>query len=221
MKIDNEYLRRKVDEAVFASLEQSKEDAAETIKAMIDELMIYDTSSSEIAYMLGYCWYNYPSDSIERSKETQKWLNQALKLDNNNHLHHYARLYLGHFYFDTKSYAEALKEFSQIPPGKFESYNQKWRELKLLELILCCEIYLAKDVTDKIVLFKKSYLQAEEAEKAIPSELINCVVACITTYSNISLSNELKSSLIEIIEDGDLSELFAEELACIKGGCNV
>src|SRR5262245_53479043 len=66
-------------------------------------------------------------------KRVELYLTRAIELDEN---HQFARLYLGHEYFDQGKYDIALSNFERVTQPYFVGIHQKWRALKTRELIL-------------------------------------------------------------------------------------
>lgn len=92
------------------------------------------------------CWFvaglaMYDSFAVDEAygNQAEQYLKRSLKLDDN---HQFARLYLGHYYYDSGRYEDALSHFEKVTDSYFLSANKEWRILKLHELILCCKLRL-------------------------------------------------------------------------------
>ena len=127
--------------------------------------------SAEVNYIAGLVMYH--SFCIEEKYEEQAkgYLEKAIDL---NPQHQFARLYLGHLFYDTEAYERALACFETVKEDDFISMSQLWRVLKIHELTLCCKIYLNDpDVTTRsFELLAQEYLGAEEEDVPIPGELV-------------------------------------------------
>lgn len=92
---------------------------------------------ADASHLMGLVYYHFPE--TENIYKAQQHFQEAVRKDSN---HHFALMYLGHCYFDTKNFAEALDCFEKIDKEYFIKSDKKWRVIKLLELILCCRIRL-------------------------------------------------------------------------------
>jgi hypothetical protein len=125
-------------------------------------------------YLLGYAWYISREESTERINNIKNNLLQSIKLNSN---YCWSKLYLGHLYFDIESYDNALMEFKSIKFDDFYEVGQKWRVLKIKELILCCKIYLNNgsfDINELLQLINL-YVSTNEIDRPVPLEIITCI----------------------------------------------
>jgi tetratricopeptide (TPR) repeat protein len=74
----------------------------------------------------------------------ERYLTRALELDED---HQFARLFLGHEYYDEGKYDMALSHFERVAQPYFVGIKQEWRALKIRELILCCKLRLGYPVS--------------------------------------------------------------------------
>ena len=92
------------------------------------------------------CWFvaglaMYDSFAIDEAygNQAEQYLKRALNFDEG---HQFARLYLGHYYYDNGLYEDALFHFEKVTNSYFLAASKEWRILKLHELILCCKLRL-------------------------------------------------------------------------------
>ncbi len=113
------------------------------------------------AYILGYAWYCTPEATNERYVNVKKYLELAIQQDPSDW---YAFLYLGHLYYDYKEYRAALEQFLRIPNLAFEANDQRWRNLKIKELCVCCYFKL-RQPTNVVVAFEDFILLATSCDE--------------------------------------------------------
>jgi hypothetical protein len=154
--------------------------------------------NANLHHMMGLCWYWDNQDSKEGKPFAEQSFKSALELEPANQ---YANLYLGHVYFDTARYAEALRLFSKLDAGYFEEVSQRWRNLKNAELILCCRMYLnLEDVkpseVEEMCLMYESVYQEDSSEPPVPIEILVCVAKLFK--SNTDRMTPIASRVIEL-----------------------
>ena len=156
---------------------QEPGEAQTTLLATIKMLktFIEKQPDARIFYALGCCWYDMPYESPERILNVKMWLTRALEM---NPSHHFARLYLGHYFFDNREYGIAHELFCKIPYGYFKNYHQEWRDIKRQELVLCCEFYTnTKKITiENMASLQEVYVTTTEEERPVPIEFIICIL---------------------------------------------
>lgn len=121
-------------------------------------------------YIAGYAFYNADRFSTYESTIAKRYLTLALRLDPH---HTFARLYLGHAYFDCGEYEDALREFELVETSQLEDAGQVWRIAKLTELELCCKMATGATLIDDfdIQKMKHAYSKVEKALRPAPKEL--------------------------------------------------
>ncbi|MEN7551907.1 hypothetical protein AAG747_28595 [Rapidithrix thailandica] len=175
-------------EDIYEKLEQALcEDALDKSKVILDSIKeelvsVQASESSEEEfykqYLLGLSWYYDPDESEIRSKKIIEYFKNALAIKG---FDNYTLYYFGCHLFDEKKYASAREYFERIDFGYQENLEQSWRTLKVSELVLCCNLYLARDAKD-ILQYRteaqsvlKAYNSREPDEVANPDEIINCL----------------------------------------------
>jgi tetratricopeptide (TPR) repeat protein len=126
--------------------------------------------SSELAYVLGYAWYNLPKGAPEQSTKVERALRLAIQRDPSNS---YASLYLGHHLFDAGRYSEALEHFRSISPFYFRLRGQQWRDVKLEELKACCALKVGEveEAVEGLQSFFDAWRHAPEEDRPAMTEL--------------------------------------------------
>jgi hypothetical protein len=152
---------------------------AKLLKSAIEYMVTNcNTQSDDVEYALGYAWYLYPSESINRDEQIELHLTNALKI---NPLHKFAKLYLAHYYYDRKNFSIALKLLADFSPTEFGDTNgQYWRDAKNAELILCCKLYL-----DDIQGIKSAAQQLYESMTRLESGMNPEPIELVETLSNL------------------------------------
>lgn len=125
-----------------------------------EKFLSFFPDDADASHMMGLVIYDFPS--FEKLLIAEKYFADAVE---KNPKHQYAIMYLGHCYFDTKRFAEALTCFERIDEDYFISDDKLWRIIKLHELILCCQIQI-----DLIENFLEKFDQFINQLKLIPDE---------------------------------------------------
>jgi len=92
-------------------------------------------------FMAGVAMYNSFAVDEGYGDRAEHYLKRSLSLNNE---HQFARLYLGHYYYDIGRYEDALSHFERITDDYFLRANKAWRILKSHELILCCKLRVSR-----------------------------------------------------------------------------
>lgn len=110
-----------------------------------------------------------------RDDGVTRHLRNALQLDPD---HKFARLYLGHHYFDRRQFAEALEILSTFHAREFSSFDQSWRDAKVSELILCCTLRLGdrQNVPQAVYRFCEALTYSDAGMNPNPDELIDTLM---------------------------------------------
>ncbi|MDZ7644951.1 MAG: hypothetical protein U5K76_12515 [Woeseiaceae bacterium] len=92
----------------------------------------------------------------------------------------FAHMYLGHEYFDTCQYPQALAEFSKVDLHRISEAQRPWRAAKMNELIICCKLRLdaSQDVAPAIDALRHEYNALREMYKPVPEELARTLLDC-------------------------------------------
>ena len=198
--------------------ERSSEPAIERRAKLLDlarrkavECVERTPNSAESNYLAGQVSYDSFCDDEKYGAAAESFLTRAIALDPN---HQFARMFLGHYYYDTARYGQALECFQKIDEDYFTSIPQRWRVLKLHELILCCQVFLeSSEVTEQD--FEKlavEFVSANPDDVLPPWELISAlqksVGGPIWTFLDASRIKRLISDMVAKL---DISDRFRED----------
>jgi len=103
-----------------------------------------DTSSppsAEVTYLAGYGLYCLVDVEPLVLEQAERWLKRAVALRPD---HRFAQLYLAHIAFDDGRFEEALVLLNSVPSDAFAAIDQRWRDLKVQELRICCLVQLSR-----------------------------------------------------------------------------
>lgn len=203
-------------QAEVTEIKEEKIMLLELAITLLKEQLSITKDKEEYYYLLGYCWYQYPLDTNERSENVLYFLHQTLEL---NSTHNFAMLYLGYLYYDNKNYEKAISYFDRLDSDYFLNIDQKWRVIKNTELIICCRIYINKcniisSLQAEIEIFAKNYISNYKTEYAYPSELILAIYKCIKNQNSINRS--LIEIVCELMVVSDLSTVHVTEYQLFK-----
>lgn len=134
------------------------------------EILTIAPNEPESHYIAGLTLYEIGFEHADGSVAERHFL-EALSLDPN---HLYARIYLGHYYFDNGNYLRALAEFELIDVGVMLAMGMQWRALKLDELRICCKLYLDSPSLrgEQFTAFGNEVFAADLEDIPVSSELI-------------------------------------------------
>lgn len=178
-------------------LQQARETVAHGIET--------EDGSAFLNYLAGSVMYESFCIDEQYGAKAEEYFLKAHRLDPD---YQFARLYLGHYYYDTGQYQKALEYFTSVDEQYFISLGQQWRVLKNHELILCCRMFLGDPKVTKsdFEALKTEYLATPSEDVPVPAELID---AFRKTRLNRS---EVKQSLEELIDGLDFSEQLKSSL---------
>ncbi|MDR0716054.1 MAG: hypothetical protein LBF50_01385 [Azoarcus sp.] len=164
----------------------------------------------EEEYLLGYAWYHLPNNIEgieERDQIVEIQLKKALEFGKRNANYLYAKELLGCQYYDIGQYDAALSLFSTFENDTFSKhYDQKWKDIKIAELKLCCILRLGRiaeiEVNVKYLydIFEMSIddvsiNNGQDAGFSInlahPSELIDTLKVLLESAGNAATQNTL------------------------------
>ena len=206
-----------IEKAIIAEDEQLSLEELRKVLELITTSYNQIEDKSEFYYLIGYCWYLFPLDSLERRNNIVSHLQRSVSINPHNH---FARLYLGHHYFDQNEFFLALKSFELVDLEYFASIEQKWRALKTTELILSCGMKVNNklDVATALSLIK-AYEELGAIESPLPTELIR-------SLSNFLKANKIDSDIKEVVDElsglmlkFEITEIFEEEYLSLKQSC--
>jgi hypothetical protein len=158
---------------------------AKARRQLADALTTYPEHAN-LHHMIGLLWYHDPANSEERNQSIEQCFKSAINIESE---HQYANLYLGHFYFDTARYAEALSLFTKVDADYFVELDQSWRNLKNAELILCCRMYLNLEniklsEVEAVCLMYENAGQEDYTGSPTPQEILACVAKLFENQPN-------------------------------------
>jgi tetratricopeptide (TPR) repeat protein len=164
----------------------------------------------DLNYLVGLTLYDSFCDDEQYGPQAEDYLRKAVSLDPSNQ---YARLYLGHYCYDTKRFEEALDCFQAVDENYFRSIPQVWRVLTLHELIICCRVFL-DDNSLSLRDFERlveEFLHTELTDVPIPWEIVECLAATKSSVVwNVVDRREVQRLVTTMIDGIDLSEEFKE-----------
>ena len=166
---------------------------------------------AEINHMVGLILYDSTISDTDWG-ESGKYFARALEI---NPSHQYARMYLGHYFFDTGKYDKALKLFKTIDSLFFLSRNQKWRIIKLHELILCCKVLLNHPhlTEQEFYDYFDELGSSNDVDFMPPEELVNVLYSAKNAPSLGRLDHRsIKKSLYKLIESSPYFDEFKKVL---------
>lgn len=216
MKVDLQTLVNHVTIKAPAAQAMSPEAATATIMELIEALQSHPDleSSDDACFALGYCWYSLPGNNPDHNDNAEKWLRKAVSLDVD---HHDARLLLGHHLYDQDCFRAAKEQFMAIPAWHFSREGQKWRDLKIRELVVCCDIYRYPDSLSMALIGPvfQDYLQGTVAD-AEPQELIEAIAW--TTYGVNLTPAMLRAykACLDLLARLELEKKFAAEVKLLR-----
>lgn len=103
-------------------------------------------------YLLGYIYYHAVEKTDETRRNAENFLRRATLL---NSEHSLARYYLACLLFDCERYPESLRELNAVPETIFVESGQAWRSLKVVELRLCCSLYITREIKSQLEAMRK------------------------------------------------------------------
>jgi tetratricopeptide (TPR) repeat protein len=159
-----------IDQAETSHTEEARATALASAVALADQCLKASPKEADCWFIKGLAMYHSLTAENDLGNQVEQCLNQALHLDEN---HQFARLYLGHYYYDTERFDQALSEFKKVDESYFSSINQIWRVPKLRELILCCKLNLNSSDIDIHMLISliEEYDHTPSEDAPIPLEI--------------------------------------------------
>jgi tetratricopeptide (TPR) repeat protein len=199
-----------LNEARSTSVKRERAEFLLTARRTIAQCLKIKPEGADVNYVAGLVMYYSFSLNEKYGEASEKYFLKAVKF---NPQHQFARMYLGHYYYDVEAYKKALSYFETVDEDYFISIDQRWRVLKLHELIMCCKIFLdSSDVTIKSFdNLTQEYLHTPGEDVPIPSELI---IALVKTKKNPIWSRvereSIRKLIIETIEKLSFSDALKE-----------
>jgi tetratricopeptide (TPR) repeat protein len=185
-------------------LQQARETVADVMKT--------EASSADMNYLAGSVMYQSFCTDEQYGAKAEEYFLAAHRLDPD---HQFARLYLGHYYYDTGLYQKALEYFVSVDRQYFISLEQQWRVLKLHELILCCRMFIGDpELTEAdFEVLKKEYLSTPSEDVPVPGELVDAFRKTAGSSLSSGLNrSQIKQSLEDLIDGLDFSAEFKASL---------
>jgi tetratricopeptide (TPR) repeat protein len=152
-----------------------REHALASARALAEKCVAANPDQPDCLFIAGLAMYNSFTVDENYGPEAEAYLTSALKLDGN---HQFANLYLAHYYYDIGRYEEALAHFKKLKNKFLSSANQKWRLLKVHELVLCCKAHLNNEEldTNSFLSLLRDYDSAAPEDVPVPLELASTLV---------------------------------------------
>lgn len=190
----------RVREALQVAVGLPREEATRAIEILIRDLGAFPAPQADarICYALGACWFHLPEGGAERGREIEKWFGLALRLDPADQN---ARFYLGHYLFDQGRHAESRVVLSVIIAGWFGAQGQPYRDLKVRELIACCEIARDPENFDQALVkgVCRDFVMGPAAAEAVPTELVDALTGVIKRVRRVETKNFAADAVIALL----------------------
>ena len=197
-----------LDEATVTKVAERRNELLAQARQNVIDCLMQAPEDPFINYLAGLTMYKSFCEDETYGPKAEYYLSKASSLDPTNQ---FACLFLGHLYFDTKRFQEALARFTTVDQGYFKSINQLWRVLTINELILCCRLFLndyslSMDDFDVLV---SEFLSTEPIDVPIPWEIIDCLSKTRThSVWRVLDRGRAQTQIIEMLEGIDLSDEF-------------
>jgi tetratricopeptide (TPR) repeat protein len=201
--------------AACADMEDERNALLATARALAIRYLESAPDDPEFNYAAGLVMYNSFVEDEPYGSLAEKYLGKAIDLEPS---HQFARLYLGHYYYDTGQYGKALSCFEMVDAKVFLALNQKWRLLKLQELMLCCKLRLQpQSITeDDFRTLIREYIKSSPEDAPVPSELLR--VLAETKESpvwQIVNRNLIRDLVVEMVERLGFGQALRDLIAVI------
>lgn len=143
-------------------------------KILLDELIPKLDCTDADNYAIGYAYYllyaiNNKKESLEKSFY---YLNKEVDKNVGNM---YAKAYLAYASYEMQKLDFCLTLIKQIPFGYFSKKKQRWRDLDLEQIKICCLLRLNKlsNIEDEIFNYFIHISKTKEIDIPLPTELSN------------------------------------------------
>ena len=197
-----------LDSATSADAEESRAQCLADAREAVIDCLKAEADSADVNYIAGLVMYRSFCIDERYGERAEEYLRKATGL---NPDHQFARLYLGHYYYDIGEYSRALECFKSVNENYFTSIDQVWRVLKLHELILCCQMFVAsRDLTEgSFETLAKDYVAASSEDVPVPTEILAALAKTVnrSIWSTID-RGVVEKVVLEMIERLDVSEAF-------------
>lgn len=197
-----------IDQAEYFFFNEVEQKTKKLIPAIeiLDELYHSNFKDPDIVYSLAYAIYMMPYSVKDEKKRISLLLKEVIQLDSSNE---FAKLYLGHYYFDRRWFKEALDYFGQVNESYF--YPERyWRIIKNRELIFCCELALSEPYDVTILQQGIEFIDYANQPKFIPElALLHEIVTFSAFYFH------------KLIYNGDLSREYFKKLTSLMEATEV
>jgi tetratricopeptide (TPR) repeat protein len=174
------------DEAICEDDESKQEMLLTKARLKMADMLVSYPENADLHHLMGLCWYRDNQDTVNAMLLAEQSFKSVLELESE---HQYAKLYLGHVYFDTQRYEQALNLFAKVDADYFNERMQLWRNLKNAELILCCRMYLnldeviLSDVEDLCALYETAN-SLDRTDVPVPQEILACIAKLFENHSS-------------------------------------
>lgn len=149
------------------------------IKLKLIDHFIDNLSNEKEPYLTGYALYmkSMHFDGNEKNIILKQAIDFFIKSILSEKDTIYAQTYLTYAYYDLEDYGSALKSIKKIPKNYFSKKHQKWRDILIRQLEICCLIRLNRldnleeIIYDYFVLLTK----AKELDVVKPIEFVETI----------------------------------------------
>lgn len=157
--------------------ELGSEPACRAIR-MASEFADIQVNDSTANFYAGYAWYVLANSGSHRNKKVQLYLSRAIRIDPSNAI---ARMYLGHYKFDTGDFRNALEHFDAVDFQDIGVASRPWRRVKLQELTICCKLHIDPSTVAEIDVqrLRRAYNDLDDESVPVPEELARTFVSAI------------------------------------------
>lgn len=172
--------------------------------------------TSENAYAIGYAMFHMPVSSAKDASLTVYWLIKAASIDSTNF---FAIYFLGAHFFELHLVDIAREYLASIPTQWFSARGQEWRDHKVSELLLCCQILDDPSSIERGMISSVMALHQNTASDEVwplPEELVSSV--CSVTQERRENSVELAYWLADELRAARLEKVFVEEMKVLEVG---
>ncbi|MCA9118585.1 MAG: hypothetical protein H6822_03880 [Planctomycetaceae bacterium] len=200
-------------------LDWPSSDARSELSSLVTKVESLPDSDCEKRLLRGFLAYNFSAHATA-SVDIESDFKSVLTTDPTNTT---ARLYLGHFYFDSRKYQLAIEQLERIDIQEYLSAGQTWRALKIRELIIasrihCDQLHESVRCLEQLVL---DLMQEHPENIAVPVELVSSLYEQRSTLCSVlggERATNIANDLRMIVDRTASSDVLTKEIHGIAGG---